>query len=122
MTDSQSDNAFVLPLDTQLAPGAPLVLARDLDQFQALHPSVHAIGPFDFGLSGSADSVKLYDTTGALVDEVSYTDGSPWPFAADGTGRTLELIDATSDNADPNAWGASQAPHGTPGAANSLSP
>ena len=62
------------------------------------------------------------DTTGALVDEVSYTDHLPWPPAADGTGRTPELIDASQDNSDPNAWGASSAPFGTPGSANSLSP
>ncbi|MCH2106941.1 MAG: CotH kinase family protein [Planctomycetes bacterium] len=30
LTDSQSDNAFVLPLNTELAPGAPLVLARSI--------------------------------------------------------------------------------------------
>lgn len=122
LSDSQSSNTFVMPANTQLDPGTPLVIARDLAKFQALHPHVNAIGSFGFGLSGSADSVKLFDATGALVDEVSYTDNLPWPPAADGTGRTLELIDATGDNSDPDAWGASSAPFGTPGAWNSLSP
>lgn len=122
LSDSQSGNTFALPPDTQLAPGSPLVIARDLAKFQALHPAINAIGSFGFGLSNSADSVRLYDGAGALVDEVSYTDAPPWPLAADGTGRTLELIDASADNAQPDAWGASSAPFGTPGSANSLSP
>ena len=105
-----------------LEPGVPLVVARDLEQFSVYHPGVNAIGPFHFGLSGAADSVRLFDASGALADEVSYTDELPWPVSADGTGRTLELIDANADNAAPESWGASLAPYGTPGATNSLSP
>ncbi len=122
LSDSQSANSFVLPQGLQLAPGSPLVIARDLAKFQTLHPEVNAIGSFGFGLSNSADSVKLFDSTGALIDEVSYTDHLPWPPAADGTGRTLELIDVSADNSEADAWGASSAPFGTPGSANSLSP
>jgi hypothetical protein len=122
LTDSDTGHAFVLPAGTVLAPGSPLVIARDLVQFQALHPSIPAVGSFGFGLSNSSDSVRLYDASASLVDEVSYTDHTPWPAAADGSGRTLELRDALSDNANPAAWGPSLAPHGTPGASNSLSP
>jgi hypothetical protein len=122
LSDSQSANSFVLPQGLQLAPGSPLVIARDLAKFQTLHPEVNAIGSFGFGLSNSADSVKLFDSTGALIDEVSYTDNLPWPPAADGTGRTLELIDVSADNSEADAWGASNDPFGTPGSENSLSP
>jgi len=122
LSDSESSHTFVLPAGTLLAPDAPLVVARDISQFHAVHPDVPAIGSFSFGLSNSGDSVRLFDAAGGLADEVVYTDHLPWPSAADGTGRTLELIDSQGDNSDPNAWGASMAPFGTPGAQNSISP
>ncbi|MCH2103250.1 MAG: CotH kinase family protein [Planctomycetes bacterium] len=121
LSDDQLDQSWAIPVGTKLEPGVPLVLARDLEQFSAYHPGVNAVGPFHFGLSGAADSVRLFDATGTLVDEVSYTDELPWPVSADGTGRTLELINANADNAAPESWGASLAPYGTPGATNSLS-
>ena len=121
LTDDDPAHSFTIPQGTMLAPGSPIVIARDLLKFGLHHPSIAALGPFGFGLSNSADSVRLLDASGALVDALSYTDHSPWTFAADGTGRSLELIDPTSDNAEASSWGASRAPGGTPAELNSLS-
>ena len=119
LTDNDPAHSFTFPPGTMLAPGCPLVIARDLIKFNAHHPSVPALGPFGYGLSNSADSVRLLDTSGALIDEVSYTDHSPWTFAADGTGRSLELIDPLSDNSKASAWAASRTANGTPAERNS---
>ena len=45
-------------------------------------------------LSDSGEKLELKDSTGALVDEVTYDDASPWPTGADGGGSSLELINA----------------------------
>lgn len=121
LTDDDPAHSFTIPPGTMLAPGSPIVIARDLVKFNAHHPLIPALGPFGFGLSNSADSVRLFDASGALVDTLSYTDHSPWTFAADGTGRSLELIDPWTDNSQASAWAASRAPNGTPAEPNSLS-
>jgi hypothetical protein len=46
---------------------------------------------------------------------VTYSDTSPWPVAADGTGPSLELIDAEGELNDPANWRASQQNGGSPG-------
>ena len=74
---------------------------------------------FAYGLSGGGDMVTLRDPAGAIVDEVEYDDTAPWPGEPDGSGSSLELIDASSDNTDPAAWAASIG-EPTPGAMNSV--
>src|SRR6185503_12954161 len=38
------------------------------------------------------------------VDKVKYDDDAPWPASADGTGPSLQLIDAAQDNARVSNW------------------
>lgn len=61
--DAEDDHVHVLPEGTVVAPGAYLVL----DELSG------GAGDFDFGL-GKADSVRLFDPSGALVDSVSWTE------------------------------------------------
>ncbi|MBU0692478.1 T9SS type A sorting domain-containing protein, partial [bacterium] len=51
-----------------------------------------------------------------------YDDALPWPQSPDGDGPTLELVSPALDNSDAANWRASapSAPHGTPGAENSV--
>jgi len=49
---------------------------------------------------------------------VSYSDGAPWPAAADGFGPSLELLDPSLDNSDPASWDSSLELRGTPGLPN----
>ncbi|MCA9167755.1 MAG: DUF4347 domain-containing protein [Planctomycetales bacterium] len=72
------------------------------------------------GLSGSGELIQLIGADGTtIIDEVSYDDVAPWPGAPDGTGPSLELINPTFDNADPQSWRASTGDP-TPGAINSV--
>ncbi|MDE0892823.1 MAG: CotH kinase family protein, partial [Planctomycetota bacterium] len=121
LTDDDPAHSYTIPQGTNLAPATPIVIARDLIKFSTHEPLTPALGPFGFGLSNSADSVRIMDANGNLIDEVHYTDHSPWPLETDGTGRSLELKEADSDNAEADSWGASRDLGGTPAAVNSHS-
>jgi hypothetical protein len=121
--DNDDLHEFIIPNGTVMNPDTYLVLAQTLADFQALYPSVSPVlGDFTFGLSGGGELIRLFDSTGALVDFVEYDDIAPWPTEPDGNGPTLELINPNLDNALASSWHASispQAPNGTPGAINS---
>ena len=72
-----------------------------------------------WGLNNDSDQVRIYAPGGILVDSVQYSDSSPWPEGADGSGPSLELIDPSLDNTIGQNWQASAATNGTPGAQNS---
>ena len=55
-------------------------------------------------LSNSSETITLFDAAGAILDVVTYDDGSGWPTEADGDGPSLILCDANSDNNDPANW------------------
>jgi PKD repeat protein len=75
-------------------------------------------GTGNFALNNSGDVVRLYNNSGILIDNVSYTDSDPWPTEPDGDGPTLSLIDPNTDNSLPQSWLASLEEGGTPGAEN----
>lgn len=95
-------------------------MTRDSEKFTTQFPDVpNFIGNFDFGLSSKGEFLRLYDSTGILVDSVFYLPTSPWPSAANGTGPSLELISPDSDNTLPENWTTFSA-NGTPGSANGV--
>ena len=70
-------------------------------------------------LSNGGENVKLSFGAGAAIREFQYLDAAPWPLAADGSGRSLVLIEPGSapDHSDPANWRASARVGGSPGAA-----
>jgi len=117
--DSDDAHVFEFPDNTIIEPNGYLVLVRDSADFQTFQPDItNFIGEFDFGLSAEGELIRLYDSTGAIIDTVHYGIEDPWPFEPNGNGPTLELIDWEYDNALPESWLAS-AENGTPGAINS---
>ena len=77
------------------------------------------IATMEFGLSGGGDTITVRNAGGAIIDEVTYDDGAPWPGEPDGNGPSLELIDPLVDNSVPTNWGASVGGP-TPGVVNSI--
>ena len=75
-----------------------------------------------FGLRNDGNALELIDSTGAVVDNVTYDDYYDWPRDPDGGGPSLELIDASSDNNLASSWRGHGISGGTPGAANSAQP
>jgi hypothetical protein len=103
-TDGGSGNEFVFPAGTTLAPGERLVVAEDLVRFAVQHPGINAFGPLDFEFSNSTETLSVIDAAGQTVVSMTYDDANPWPAAADGYGRTLELKLDNADPADAANW------------------
>ena len=116
------DAMFIIPENTILLPNQYIVLCENSNLFSEIFPNIsNFIGNLGFGLKGSGELLRLFDSDDLMVDEVEYDDISPWPETPDGQGPTLELIDSLSDNALGGSWGASNSNGGTPGEVNSVS-
>lgn len=120
--DEDDLHAFVFAAGTVMPAQGYLVVAFDPTAFHALFPSVNNyVGPMGFGLAGGGELLRLYNSTGTLIDTVHYDDVAPWPTAPDGLGATLMLVSPALDNALAQNWKASLEPtHGTPGEGNGL--
>lgn len=103
-TDSTINNEYIFPSGTILQPGAYLLLAGDTALFHAQFPGVNAYGPIGFGFSNSGESLTLIDQNKLPVLTLHYQDSLPWPMAADGYGRTLELLNDTLNPTFASSW------------------
>jgi spore coat protein H len=100
-----------------------IVAAEDVNAHAIVYPDLQNVcGPLGFGFSNRGETIRIYDASGLLVDQVRYQDSIPWPAGADGSGRTIELLSPDSANAGPDNWRASlfTDPLGTPGRFNSI--
>ena len=119
LSDDNEAHQFIFPEGTWLKSGEYLVVCESIADFKIVYPTTeNIIGDIDFGF-GKEDMVKLFDNSANLIDSVSYTNLYPWDQSADGTGRSLELIETGFNNALPESWRASYSDTGTPGMANS---
>ena len=106
---------------TSLAPGARVLVVRDLAAFQTAYGANHPVaGVFANGsaLSNGGELVKLEDANNGTILEFAYDDQPPWPAAADQSGNSLVLI-APDTHPDPDLaanWRASLLPGGSLGA------
>jgi hypothetical protein len=119
------------PLSGTLPAGGYLVVVGKISLYLSTYPGQGPINttPFDsdtpgvgFALGNDADTVRLFNQAGALVDSVPYGTDGAWPSAPDGGGPSLELVNPGLDNAQPASWAASvdPPPGGTPGQQNSV--
>jgi VCBS repeat-containing protein len=131
--------SFTLPAATVPGNGY-LVVAANVAAFQTLHPGVtNVVGGWTGTLSNSGEEIELSDPLGTRIDHVEYFDegdwadrrllpdsivssvtGWQWVNAADGGGRTIELVNSALSNNEGQNWRPSTADGGTPGAANSV--
>ena len=121
--DEDDAHVYAFGPGTVIPADGYLLLCQDRLAFTTLFPGTDpAPGDMGFGLSGAGELLRLYDATDTLHDSVTYDDAAPWPVAPDGGGPTLELIHPRHDNSQGVNWAASNgtAPHGTPGAMNSV--
>ena len=112
--DVDGETVYRFEAGRTLASGGYVVVAKNADYLRGLYPTVDIVGDFTNRLSKAGERIELFDHAGApadaagnLADRVHYRDRSPWPSQADGLGATLELRDPRADNAEPEAWAAS---------------
>jgi hypothetical protein len=105
---------FFFPPGTTIAAGGYLVVAQEPGALWS-RTGVAALGPFVGRLNNEGETITLRDNRAALVDEVSYGLGFPWPITGVGDERSIQLINPALDNTRPSHW--RSAPP-TPGAAN----
>lgn len=122
---------FSFPPGQTLEGGECAVVVRmDPEAFRTAHglsPEVKIYGPFSGALKNSGERLTLVrpvsdEKSDALsiipmvpVDSLRYNDKSPWPEAADGSGRSLERLDASGITDEPRTWRPSLSPGGSPG-------
>jgi hypothetical protein len=119
LKDNQNDNFYVFGPEEEITANDYAVVCRVKTDFESLQPTVNnLIGDIPFGFGNSGDRIRLYHSSGLLVDQVTYSDISPWPIEADGSGPTLELNSPELDNSLAENWSAWTERMGTPGAVN----
>ena len=111
------DIDFTFPSNTILQANSYLVVAPVPTDVQAVYGINGVLGGFTNRLDNNGGILRLRKRSGAIVLEVHYSDDSPWPVAADGTGHSLVLARPTFGENDPRAWAASAVKGGSPGAA-----
>jgi hypothetical protein len=111
---------------TSLAPGARVLVVRDLAAAATMHGThLPVAGVFADGgaLSNNGERLKLEDANNDTIVEFTYDDVAPWPAAAD-DGYSLVLV-APFTNPDPSLaahWRASTRLGGSPGGSDSAPP
>ncbi len=110
--------AYQFPKNKIMQPGEILVLAQDSVLFEQKY-GFSPYGDYSSSLSNDGERLELSGPYNVIADSLAYDDKEPWDEAPDGTGPSLELLDTSSDNADPISWFRSKDDCGTPGQPNS---
>lgn len=111
---------FTIPENVIIPSDGYIILCRDTILFKSKFPDVeNYFGDFGFGLSGGGELIRLFDSSGLLIDSLTYDDKEPWPKKGNGDGPTLELKNPNLDNSKYYNWKASEG-YGSPSTINSV--
>lgn len=97
---------YQFPANSTIIASGKIHLASSAKTFE-LNYGIKPFGQFTRNLSNKTEKLVLADAFGNVIDQVEYSDSSPWPTEADGKGSFLELIDLNSDNSLASSWKAS---------------
>ncbi|MCI0747767.1 MAG: lamin tail domain-containing protein, partial [Verrucomicrobia subdivision 3 bacterium] len=120
--------AYTFPSNTVLRAGEFIVVARTPPLLEAAYGISGVLGPWlgDDGnvltnaLPDDEGTIRLRNRSGAVLLEVNYEGGLPWPVAADGAGHSLVLTHPSFGEDDFRAWAASAYIGGSPGRLDSV--
>ncbi|MEM7383595.1 MAG: lamin tail domain-containing protein [Verrucomicrobiota bacterium] len=132
---------FTFPADTVIPPGGYLIVAADKDALLAEHPDLEPeriVGNWAGKLSNSGETIELVNASDETVSQVRYRDrgtewakrirgeddlgfqGWRWLAEQDGSGKSLELVNAALPIDFGYNWSPSLESGGTPGRQNSV--
>jgi hypothetical protein len=77
-TNRNDSNQFTLPQNTIIQPGERIVFNRR-DKFYDYHREARFFGPFEFGIRGHREVLKLYDANGRIYNSMFFHNAYPWP-------------------------------------------
>jgi len=125
-----------------LPAGGYVVVAADVTIFQGNYPGItNVTGGWTGKLSDNGEQIELKDNLGQVADSVTYAGDGDWAWlrigeqfpgqptwwrgwgwtnAADGAGKSIELMNPALSRKQGQNWAASLADGGTPGRANSV--
>lgn len=106
---------FTFPPNTIIGGNGFLVIAPAPSDIEAEYGIAGVLGGYTNNLPNNAGLIRLRKKSGAVVLEVPYQDGAPWPVAADGAGHSLVLAKASYGERNARAWAASAYMGGSPG-------
>jgi hypothetical protein len=115
-----SSTPYAFPNGLTLAPGERIVVARNPAVFTAAYGGGIRLALAGYGtqnLSNGGEAIGLVGPAGQTLVSFTYDDDTPWPTAADGNGKSLEIIDPLGNPANPANWRASYYRGGSPGTA-----
>lgn len=101
-----------------LAPGEIIVIPENTALFQSLYGNAIRLAPpwTSGNLSNSGERIHLRNAAGDTIQDFTYSDGAPWPAAADGTGASLQIVSSGGAADDPANWRAAPPNPGSDGA------
>jgi hypothetical protein len=99
-----------------LAPGEHVLVVENLAAFQSRYGTgLSVAGEYSGKLANGGETVTLKAASGAVIASFAFDDGNGWPTAADGNGKSLEVISVAGDYNSASNWRASNAMGGSPG-------
>jgi hypothetical protein len=108
---------FLFPPGTFLPGEGFVVVAAEPDSVRTHYGITNVVGPYAGRLANDAETIRLFNRSGALLLEATYDSQPPWPAAADGAGHSLVLARPSWGERSPQAWAASDRRGGSPGRA-----
>ncbi|MEJ6560087.1 MAG: lamin tail domain-containing protein [Akkermansiaceae bacterium] len=109
------DVSYTFPEGSSLPAKDYLVVARIPGDVEWAYGVTDVAGPWENNLPNTGGRIRLRKLSDAIIQEVNYDDGDPWPLSADGAGHSLVLARPSFGEDDERAWEASHSIGGSPG-------
>ena len=109
---------YTFPTGTVVESEGYIVVALAPATLAGMVPSERLFGPFAGRLNNGDETIRLYNNSGRLMDELKYSDAGEWPAGADGFGPSIAKVDAGTASKPAQNWTTSAQAGGTPGMVN----
>jgi hypothetical protein len=110
---------YTFPAGTVLAPGARIVVGRNLALLRSRYGTLPGLmsSAFSGALNNSGENLTLSSAAGAVLATVRFAASGDWPGRPAGNGGSVELVDPRGSQSDAANWRASSEYLGSPGTA-----